>query len=43
MEDNINVNNLMTGLDVAEMPVETQRSEKAEFQKVCFFKKIKFG
>ena len=41
MEDKINVNKLKTGMDMAEMPVETQRSEKLEFQKVCFFDEIK--
>lgn len=41
MEENINVNKLRTGLDMAEMPVEKLRSEKLEFQNVCFFKEIK--
>ena len=40
MEDNIIVNKLRTGMDMAEMPVEKQRLEKLEFQNVCFFEEI---
>ena len=42
MEDNINVDELRTVMDMAEMPVEKQRLEKLEFQNVCFFAENKY-